>query len=147
MILDSINNAYRIMRERKWDTLYWAIDLHGVCLKSTYVSSQHEWISADAIAGLQAIATQPENKIILWSAVHETEKQAIIDKFSEKGIKITGFNRNPEVFNTSTSNFNEKFYFNVLLDDKAGFDYMTDWNAIIRFYAIKHANRILDTMN
>ena len=135
MIINAIKNAYDTMHARKWDTLYWAIDLHGVCLESTYTVNEHRWISADAIAGLQSIDAQPENKIILWSAVYDEDKLPIVSMFADKGIKIIGFNENPEVFNTDVSFFNEKFYFNILLDDKAGFNHHTDWSKIIEFYA------------
>lgn len=134
MVVDAIKKAYRIMEERGWDTIYWAIDLHGVCLKSTYVSSTHEWISDRAIDGLRMIAARPENKIILWSGVHEREKQPIIDMFSAKDIPVAAFNCNPFEDDTEAGSFVEKFYFSILLDDKAGFNYMTDWKAIIDFY-------------
>ena len=40
------------------------------------------------------------------------------------------FNFNPAIENTKTSCFDDKFYFSVLLDDKAGFDPDTDWKLI-----------------
>lgn len=126
-IAKAIVRAYETMRERRWDTIYWAIDLHGVCMRSNYESGVHEFISEAALDGLRAISRRPESKIILWSSVHEDQKVPIINAFEERGIMIHHFNKNPYESNTATGCFDEKFYFSVLLDDKAGFDPATDW--------------------
>ena len=115
------------MYDRKWDKIYWAIDLHGVCLKSTYETNTYEWINKDVVIGLQAIASKPESVIILWSSCHPREYDAIIEFFKKENINVSYFNRNPEVPNTTTGCFTDKFYFSVLLDDKAGFDPFADW--------------------
>jgi hypothetical protein len=47
--------------------------------------------------------------------------------FKEHGIMPQYFNENTAVENTATGNFSSKFYFSVLLDDKAGFNPETDW--------------------
>jgi trehalose-6-phosphatase len=133
MIVKAIDRAYRIARERKWDTLYWAIDLHGVCLKSNYVTSQHEFINDDAIAGLQMISSLPESKIILWSAMYNKEQFEVIKLFAEHGITVHDFNKNPEVKSTETGDFSSKWYHNIILDDKAGFDAETDWQEICMY--------------
>jgi hypothetical protein len=134
MIIKAIERAYRVMRERKWDTIYWAIDLHGVCLKSNYENGGYSFINEEAKAGLQAISRKQENVIILWSSCHDHEKKAIKDFFSENHIIVDYFNENPDEANTKTGCFDQKFYFSVLLDDKAGFDPDIHWREIINFY-------------
>jgi hypothetical protein len=131
MIAKAIQRAYKTMRERNWDTVYWAIDLHGVCLKSNYDNGGYTWINDATVAGLLAISMRPESKIILWSSCHDHEKQAIIDFFAQHGIKVAHFNTNPDEQNTKTGCFDQKFYFSVLLDDKAGFDPDVDWYGVI----------------
>jgi hypothetical protein len=133
MIIKAIDRAYRVMKERNWDTIYWAIDLHGVCFKSTYETSTYEWINDNVVPSLLEITSHPENKIILWSGVHDFEKPEIIKFFELEGIHVDFFNCNPLEDNTLSGNFAEKFYFNILLDDKAGFDPDIDWD-IIRNY-------------
>lgn len=129
-IANSIINAYRTMYDRKWDKVYWAIDLHGVCLESTYESNTYKWINKDVVAGLQAISARPESVIILWSSCYHAEFDGIIKFFKDENINVSYFNQNPEVPNTETGCFMDKFYFSVLLDDKAGFDPFTDWAEI-----------------
>lgn len=131
MLDTAIKRAYQTMHDRNWDTVYWAIDLHGVCLKSNYENGGYEFINDDARLGLLAISSRPESRLILWSSCHEFEQPAIISFMEGHGIKIHGFNKNSEVENTKTGNFDTKFYFSILLDDKAGFEPETDWQLII----------------
>lgn len=126
MITRAIKRAYDVMSERNWDTIYWAIDLHGTVLKSNYEAGGYEWLDANIPVSLRALNRLPETKIILWSSVHEPDKEGVIAFFKASGIKVDYFNENPEVPNTVTGNFDQKFYFSVLVDDKAGFD-PSDW--------------------
>jgi len=130
MIYEAIIRAYKLMRERRWDTIYWAIDLHGVCMRSNYKTGEHEFLSQEAVDTLKMISDRPESKIILWSSVHEDQKVPIINMFEDRGIMIHHFNKNPYEVSTSVSCFDEKFYFSVLLDDKAGFNPEKDWMAV-----------------
>lgn len=41
-------------------------------------------------------------------------------------------NSNPDEKDTKTGDFSKKFYFNILLDDRAGFQPETDWLEICR---------------
>jgi hypothetical protein len=138
MIAKAINRAYEVMIERKWDTIYWAIDLHGVCLKSNYENGGYEFINAAAREGLRTIASLPESKIILWSSCHDHEKPAIIDFMAENGINVHYFNENPDEKNTKTGCFDQKFYFSILLDDKAGFDPDVHWDELIDCVNVNH---------
>lgn len=134
MITKAIERAYKVMADRQWDKVYWAIDLHGVCFASTYASGNYAFVNPAAIKALQDISRRPESKVILWSSCHQHEHDAIIDFFRQHAIQVHFFNVNPEVENTTTGNFDLKFYFSVLLDDKAGFDPDTDWDKITQYF-------------
>lgn len=134
MIVKAVERAYKVMAERNWDTVYWAVDLHGVCLRSNYESGGYKWLNDDVPRVLKLLSDRPENKIILWSSVYPEEKSDIIGFFNDHGIQVWDFNGNDSEPNTKVSCFNEKFYFSILLDDKAGFDPDTDWLAIEEFY-------------
>ena len=60
-------------------------------------------------------------------------KMEIFRFFENNNIKHDFFNQNLSVQNTKTGCFDEKFYFSVLLDDKAGFDPNTDWKLIYNY--------------
>jgi hypothetical protein len=132
-LVKSLKDAYQKMEERGWDTIYWAIDLHGVCLKSNYEQGGYSWINEKAIEALQLIASRPESKILLWSSVYPDEMLPILDFFYDHGVRAYGFNANLHESNNKVSCFDQKFYFSILLDDKAGFDPEEDWDVIIEF--------------
>lgn len=132
-LLKALKDAYQKMEERNWDTIYWSIDLHGVCLKSNYRTGGYDWINEKAVEALQLISRRLETKIILWSSVNPEEYAPIKDFFFNDGVWVDAFNENPWEWNTETGNFDKKFYFSVLLDDKAGFDPDEDWDLIIEF--------------
>jgi len=46
------------------------------------------------------------------------------------GVYPNFFNHNPHAKDTPRSCFDKKPYFNILLDDRAGFEPETDWQAI-----------------
>lgn len=132
MIQKAIRRAYKLLKERNWDTIYWAIDLHGTCIESNYISGKYEWINEDAKKCLQLIQSLPESQIIIWSSCYPEEYDKIFDFFVEHDITTYLYNCNPEVQNTKTGCFDIKFYFSILLDDKAGFDPETDWKIVLQ---------------
>ena len=58
------------------------------------------------------------------------------DIYKYCGINFTYINDNPEYIGNDYADFSKKFYYNILLDDKAGFEGETDWllvkNELIR---------------
>ena len=131
MISNAIERAYNIAKKRDYDTLYWMIDLHGTCLKSNYISGNYEFINDDVLIGLQAIQDQDSSCIIIWSSCHEAAKAPILSFLNEHGIFPDYFNENLEIEDTATGAFGEKFYFNIGIDDKFGFDADTDWMEVV----------------
>lgn len=126
-IIKAVDRAYRVMRERKWNTVYWCIDLHDTCLKANYQNGGYEWINDQCVQTLRLIADRVESEIILWSSAYPKQQEEIVDFFCDHGIPVLAFNENPMEANTVTGDFSKKFYFSVLIDDKAGFDPAEDW--------------------
>jgi hypothetical protein len=140
-VLNAVKRAYGVMEQRGWDTVYWAVDLHGVCLESNYKQGGYQWINQTAKETLQLISMLPESKIILWSSVHANEQYDIIKFFRDADIAVFDFNQNRFEKSNHCSNFDEKFYFSVLLDDKAGFDPKTDWAEINTYLTLQAYGR------
>ena len=131
MIENAVRRAYQVMKERNWDSIYWAIDLHGTCIKSNYVSGEYEWINEDVKECLQYISSLPESKIIIWSSSHTQTLLDCIKFFINESIHLYDVNKNYAIKSNELSNFQDKFYFSILLDDKAGFEPDTDWKVIL----------------
>jgi hypothetical protein len=73
----------------------------------------------------------PETSIIIWSSCYDRDLDKVWAMFKEHGITPQYFNENTAVENTATGDFERKFYFSVLLDDKAGFDPDVDWKIVV----------------
>lgn len=133
MIIDAIKRAYQQLEDKNWDKIYWAIDMHGTCLESNYKSGEYKLINDDVIKTLKLIQSLPESRLIMWTSAYEQELYRLQEFFDLQGVDFDYLGENPQVRNTETGNFNKKFYFSILLDDKAGFDPETDWKLIYKY--------------
>lgn len=129
-----------IKRTYKWadahdPTVYWAIDIHGTVLKPTYSDNG---IATEffpyAKEVLQMLSANTNNVLIMYTSSRPLTVNKYADFFSDNGITFKYWNSNPEVENKGHGYFTEKFYFNVMLEDKAGFDPEHDWQAILEFH-------------
>lgn len=133
MILDSIIKAYDDMLRKNYNKIYWAIDLHGTCLKSTYDSTEFELINEYVIPTLKLIQARPESVLVMWSSGYTEDLARAIMFFIDHKVYFKYINMNPEVFNTRTGCFEKKFYFSIGIDDKFGFNPSTDWQHIYNY--------------
>jgi hypothetical protein len=69
----------------------------------------------------------------MWTSSFIEVQEEALEFFDSHDIYFDYGNQNPEVWNTKTGCFDQKFYFSVLLDDKAGFDFDTDWKLIYEY--------------
>jgi len=135
-------NQIRVMHERNWDTIYVAVDWHDTMMKATYSNDDYgkyelyDW--AEDV--LKWMSDHKNIKLILFTSSHDEQVADFIQNMATRyGIMFDYHNGNPEVQNTETGDFSKKFYFNVLLDDKAGFEPEEDWCRL--FGNIVHAEK------
>lgn len=137
MILKAIEKAFRIMKERNYDTSYWAIDIHDTITESNYVVGEITTKFAPmAEEVLKYLSTRKDICLILYTCSYKKEIKKYQDFFKSKDINFQYVNKNPEAKSTGYGCFKDKFYFSVLLDDKAGFDKEKDWKLIKKFFKI-----------
>ncbi len=131
MIIRAIENCLRLSTERGWKKTYWAIDIHGTLLKPNY---RQDEISTEfyphCIEAMQLIGKHTDIVKILYTCSYPHEIKQYLAHFEKHGIRFDYVNSNPEVADGGYGYYRDKFYFNVLMDDKAGFDGETDWKAI-----------------
>lgn len=126
-IQKGISRAYNVAMERDHEMIFWCVDLHGTVLESNYSSDSFTFLNAeDTVPALQAISALPETRIILWSGIIDADRNQVVKLFNDNGIRVDWVNENPAVPSSGTGNFEQKFYFSILVDDKAGFC-PTDW--------------------
>jgi len=131
-IFNAIRSAYEKGAQRNWDKVYWALDLHGTCIESTYEKHIYRWLTPDVKQALTELCSHGETHLILWSSVHPDEQPHIVSFFEREGIRIAGFNHNPFEESNAVSCFASKFYMSIIVDDKAGFD-PVEWPKIPAF--------------
>jgi hypothetical protein len=119
--------------KRNFDTFYVAVDLHDTIIKSNYDGIATD-IFKEAIPCLSYLSSRSDIILILWTGTHPNEIDIYKDMLAPYGISFDFINENPLEKGDLLSNFNQKFYFNLLLDDKAGFDPHIDYQDVLDFF-------------
>lgn len=136
MITRAIENAFRHRKERGWSKTYWAFDVHGTILIPNH---RRDVISTEfypyALEVMQLLSKRTDIVRILYTCSYPNEIEQYLDFFKKYGIHFHYVNSNPEVADGGYGYYKEKFYFNVLLEDKAGFSGDTDWKDILTVLA------------
>lgn len=129
--LPYIKRAFDKARSRDWAFTYWAIDIHETILKPTYSTAWSTEFYPNAKEALRLLSTRQDCKLILWSSMTNEQIPEYLQFFEVHEIFFDHVNGNHDVCDTKYASFSEKFYFNVLLDDKAGFDAESQWADVI----------------
>jgi len=128
-----ILNTFKKVKERNWYRCYWAIDLHGTCIKANYSTDEIPTeMYEHAEQTLRMLSDRSDCCLIMFTCSHEQDIKQYLELFESKDIHFDYVNENPEVPSTELENFDKKFYTNIYLDDKAGFDPSTDWIKVLK---------------
>jgi hypothetical protein len=111
----------------KYDYCYIAVDIHGTIFKPSFDKEETYQYYPMAKQCLQELSKNPRVKLILWSSCFPEKLTAYLNKFKEDGIHFAYANENPECSNSSYACFWQKFYFDIGIDDRFGFDANKDW--------------------
>lgn len=152
-IVEIIDEAMAKKVMRKWKKLYWAIDLHNTILPSSRTKGTHDILDIypGCLLTLKELTRAPEHCPILFTSTYPTDLQPFLKTLDEEfGIEFDYVNENPECFDSPYADFSNKFYYDILLDDKAGFDPHHDWNHISMWLSnerlVKAAERIEENL-
>lgn len=143
-ILHSIRkNHFEVLEKRKdWKYVYYAFDLHGTIVKPNYEAGNipREFYPF-AKEVLQMLSKRDDVVIYMYTCSHPHEQVQYLQFFKENGIDFKWVNKNPEVLtdNKGYGYYEDKPYFNVLFEDKAGFDPMEDWEDIRDYFRGRHS--------
>lgn len=137
-IQKAINRAYRVAQERKYNAIYWALDLHGTCIESNYKQGNYSWLNEHCAEALRYLSEQEETHLIIWSSLHQNEIPNVVSFFVDHGIKVAAVNSNPMEASTTSGCFDQKFYMSIIVDDKAGFD-PDEWPDVV--HSVKQAKQ------
>lgn len=128
MISKAIVRAYQNKAIRHWDMLYFAVDLHDTIIES---HSEYEIKTFKyAIDVLIELSKFSDITLILFTSTFLVDLREFFEYCEQFNIKFKYINENPECENTATADFSKKFYYNVIFDDKAGFD-PNEWVTVL----------------
>ena len=131
MITRAITNAFERAILKKWDRLYFAFDIHETIIIPNWSPDKVPTeFYPHAKEVLQMISRRKDIVKILFTCSHPHEIKVYLQLFKDHDIHIDYVNENPEVLNIKYGNYDKKPYFNVLFEDKAGFDPHEDWVAV-----------------
>ena len=137
-ILTWIEKMFNHAEERKWYETYWFIDLHGVISKPDYRKTVKEIEYYEYVKEtLQYITkNRPDIIMILFTSSYPDELRIYMKQFENDNIFFKYVNENPEITDLK-GNFgcyDKKPYYNVLIDDKCGFEPLTDWQPLYEYF-------------
>ena len=140
-IIKSFEDAFGRSKAKGWDRVYVMVDLHGTIFKPCYHNEEkfeyYPW-AKETLKLMNSFYKNNVNiKLILWTSSTDESLKPYFDKFGKDLIYFSYVNENPEVTAQPTdprsSSFVNKYYFNVGLDDKFGFDPEHDWAEIYKY--------------
>jgi len=132
MIKKAIKRAFEKREKRGYDTTYWCIDVHDTIVPSTYTwPFKYDLTKYDkCLECLKLLSDKPDHRIILWSCTPHEHIEELKKELKEYGISIDYYNENPECVSKDIYEFKGKFYMDIIIDDKAGFDPVYDWSQV-----------------
>ena len=131
-IVKTFEKAFQKKEERKWQQIYVVVDMHDTIIKADYDNTSFAFFPY-AKETLQLMSKREDIVLILWSSSHDKQMLDYYYTLRKHNIVINWLNENPEEQTNDLSKFEDKFYFNVGLDDKFGFDAETDWKDIYEY--------------
>ena len=135
MMTTAIEKMFKESFKKEWYETYWVFDLHGTIVKRTYKDKNapiEYYPFADMV--LRLLTQRDDIKLILWTSTFPSEIDRYLMQFEADFIHFDHVNSNPHISsrNGNFGYYDEKFYFNLLFDDKAGFDPKVEWEKIYK---------------
>jgi len=133
MLVDWIDKMFKHSFKKEWFITYWAFDVHGVILKPNY---RKNYFSADfypyARETLQLLTKRKDIVMIMYTSSYPEEIEYYYKIFKENNIYFNYINENPEIdsLKGNFGHYDKKFYFNVLFEDKSGYDPLIEWEMV-----------------
>lgn len=137
----AFHNAFKTMKRKDWDKIYVAVDIHETILHPTWSEERSTTFYKYAQTVLQHLSTREDIVLILWTSTSPANAKIYHDSFRDNhDINFKYINCNPEVESTSYADFDSKFYVNVILDDKAGFEPEKEWLELLIMFGLSTKN-------
>lgn len=135
-ILNAFKKAFEVQKKKGWDKIYVAVDIHETMMKPTWSSQKSTEYYDYCQIVLHHLSNREDVCLIQWSSSSPVNNLDYQKEFRSRGINFNYINSNPEVQSTDYADFDSKFYANVIIDDKAGFDPEKEWLNLLIFFEL-----------
>ena len=136
-ILTWIDTMFKHAEKKQWYETYWAFDIHGVVSKPDYRKTAKEInYYPYAKETLLLLSKRDDIRMFIWTSSYPTEVEQYLKTFKEDGVNFRWVNENPEISEAKGcfGYYEKKPYFNVLFEDKGGFDPEKDWKKLYKYF-------------
>lgn len=130
MITKSIQDAFKRAEKQHWWKLYIAIDIHGVMFESTSVVERQRIFLPGALETLRYLSSRRDIEMFLFSCSHSKELWEVKDFLAKNNVNVAPMPDYTEISSMGRGNYLLKPYYNLLLDDKGGFE-ANEWLAVL----------------
>ena len=128
-LVGNIREQFEAAKKKGWDKIFFAFDIHSTIIRPNYeVGNIPTEFYPLAKETLQEISDREDVDLIIYTCSWPKEIEEYLKYFESHGINFKYVNENPEVKNQGYGFYDKKFYFNVLIEDKAGFNAEKDWD-------------------
>ena len=134
------DKGFHTAKDAGYNYMVIAVDLHGTMINTkVFNETQGKFLDKieaslfpQAITALQAMSAHKSIVMYVYSGTKKSKLKKLVNYLYEKyGISLD--TRYHPMTQHASQSFKTKPYFNILLDDRAGFDPTGDWLEIIRF--------------
>lgn len=134
-------NARKSAKKKNWDKIYLAIDIHDTIVYGNYDKDKLPTkFIGNAKKTLQYLSNRSDIELILYTCSHPKEIDKYLEFFKTNDISFKYINENLDIPNNALGCYDKKLYFNVLLDDKSGFDAEQDWDSVLKYVKSNNFN-------
>lgn len=149
-VVNQIQRTFNVSFEKEWYDTYWAIDIHGTILVPSYdLNEDGMEFYPYAKEALQKISKRKDIILILSTCSYPHEIEKYLAFLERNGIHFHHVNCNPGI-SSNMGNFGyyeDKYYINVGIDDKYGFDPAKEWKEILELMEYYEKEKILPDPN
>jgi hypothetical protein len=143
---DYIHRMFQHSFSKEWYETYWLIDMHRTIIKPTYdLNDKSIHYYPFALETMQILSKRDDIITIMWTSSYPQEIEEYVKQLAKDEIVFDKINENPDI-SSNNGNFGfyeKKFYFNVLIDDKAAFNPDKDWEPIYNLFKEYEKNNFL----
>ena len=137
-LVKTIKQTFKKLEEKYGpdEKMYIKVDIHETIMRPTHTTEMSTEYYPFAVETLQLMSNHPRVCLILWTSTLYDTALKYMELFKAKGIHFAHLNCNPEIASPEYADFSMKFFMNLIIDDKAGFQAEVDWEPLHDYFEL-----------